>query len=156
MDKPKSPAGYPRIEDSIILAQTDTTVGFLSQNAKKLATVKGRAPDKPFLKNFFSFDELKKSIRIPQSKKKEIRRAKKTTYIVKNQAFRLASFPTSSSLFRNTGWFYSTSANQSGQNFDENFAKEKADIIVINEVGLFESEPSRLIKCNERKKVRLR
>ena len=156
MDKPKSPAGYPRIEDAVILAQTDTTVGFLSQNASKLAHIKGRTPDKPFLKNLFSLNELKKNIRIPQNRKKEIRRAKKTTYIVKNQAFRVAHFPASSVLFQNAGWFYSTSANKSGERFDYNFAKEKADIIVTNEVGLFESEPSRLVKCNERKKVRLR
>ena len=156
MDKPKSSAGYPRIEKAVILAQTDTTVGFLSQSASLLAHIKGRTPDKPFLKNFFSLNELKKNIRIPQSRKKEVRRATKTTYIVKNQAFRIAHFPASSALFRNAGWFYSTSANKSGEKFDYNFAKEKADIIVINEVGLFESEPSRLLKCNERKKVRLR
>ena len=156
MDKPKSAAGYPRIKEALILAQTDTTVGFLSQDAKKLADIKERSPQKPFLKNFFRFRELKKSIRLPQNRKKEIRRAKKTTYIVKNQAFRVARFPASSALFRNAGWFYSTSANKSGEKFDYNFAKEKADIIVINEVGLFESEASRLIKCNDRKKVRLR
>ena len=156
MDESKSSTGYPRIEDAVILAQTDTTVGFLSQSAEKLARIKDRKSDKPFLKNIFSLKELKKSIRIPQNRKKEIRRAKKTTYIIKNQAFRVARFPASSALFRNAGWFYSTSANKSGKKFDYNFAKEKADIIVINEVGLFESDPSRLIKCNERKKVRLR
>ncbi len=156
MDKPKSSAGYPRIKEMVILAQTDTTVGFLSQNAQKLSRIKGRSPNKPFLKNFFSLNELKKNIRIPQNRKKEIRRAKKTTYIVKNQAFRVTHFPASSALFRQAGWFYSTSANQSGKKFEYNFAKEKADIIVINEVGLFESKASRLIKCNERKKVRLR
>ena len=156
MDQSKSPAGYPRIEKAVILAQTDTTVGFLSQDAEKLAHIKGRKPNKPFLKNIFSLKELKKSIRIPKSRKKELRRAKRTTYIVKNQAFRVATFPASSAIFRNAGWFYSTSANKSGEKFDYNFAKEKADIIVINEVGLFESEPSSLIKCNERKKVRLR
>jgi len=156
MDKPKSAAGYPRIKEALILAQTDTTVGFLSQNAKKLAQIKERTPKKPFLKNFFSLRELKKNIRIPKNLKKEIRRAKRTTYIVKDQAFRVAHFPASSALFENAGWFYSSSANRSGEQFDYNFAKGKADIIVINEVGLFESEPSSLIKCNESKKVRLR
>ena len=156
MDKPKSSAGYPRIEDAVILAQTDTTVGFLSQSAEKLAHIKGRSPNKPFLKNFFSFNALNKNIRIPQNRKKEIRRAKRTTYIIKNQAFRVAHFPASSALFRQAGWFYSTSANQSGKQFEHSFAKEKADIIVINEVGLFESEASRLVKCNDIKKMRLR
>ena len=156
MDKPKSSAGYPRIEEVVILAQTDTTVGFLSQSAEKLAHIKGRSPKKPFLKNFFSFNELNKYIRIPQNRKKEIRRAKRTTYIIKNQAFRVAHFPASSAFFNQAGWFYSTSANQSGKQFEHSFAKEKADIIVINEVGLFESEASRLVKCNDIKKMRLR
>ncbi len=156
MDKSKSAARHPRIEEAVILAQTDTTVGFLSQNVSRLINIKGRARKKPFLKNFFSLRELTKNIRIPQSRKKEIRRARKTTYIVKNQAFRVASFPASSVLFEKSGWFYSTSANKSGEKFDYNFANEKADIIVINEVGLFESEPSHLIKCNEQKKARLR
>jgi len=140
----------------VILAQTDTTVGFLSQNAKKLAHIKERPQNKPFLKNFFTLRELTKSMRIPQRRKKELRRAKKRTYIIKDQAFRIATFPASSVLFKKAKWFYSTSANKSKESFEYNFAKEKADIIVINEVGLFESEPSALIKCNNKKKVRLR
>ena len=156
MDKSKIFTGYPCIKDAIILVQTDTTVGFLSQNAEKLSRIKERDLNKPFLKNFFSFDTLKKNIRIPQNRKKEIRRSKKTTYIVKNKGFRVTHLPVSSMFLHQADWLYSTSANKSGKMFDYNFAKEKADIIVINEVGLFESEASHLIKCNDKKKVRLR
>jgi len=43
----------------IYLVQTDTTVGFLSQDAKKLALIKKRDPNKPFLISVDSFKRLK-------------------------------------------------------------------------------------------------
>lgn len=156
MDKPKSLAGYPRLSESVILAQTDTTVGFLSQDGAKLASIKQREPTKPFLKNFFSLHELKKNIRIPQKRKKEVRRAKKTTFVVKNQAFRVASFPVSSAVFRSLQWCYSTSANRSSERYDAKYANEKADIIIKNALGLYEGKPSKILKINDVKKVRLR
>ncbi len=156
MDKPKSSAGYPRLSETIILAQTDTTVGFLSQDAAKLASVKNRPQSKPFLKNIFLLKTLKTQLRVPQNRKKEIRRAKKTTFVVKNQAFRIASFPASTAIFRQLKWCYSTSANKTASGYDADFANEKADIIVQNAIGLFEEKPSKIIKINDRKRVRLR
>jgi tRNA A37 threonylcarbamoyladenosine synthetase subunit TsaC/SUA5/YrdC len=38
---------------SVILTQTDTTVGFLSQDALKLYEIKSRNTTKPFIKVFF-------------------------------------------------------------------------------------------------------
>ena len=156
MDHAKIPAGHPRIEDQIILAQTDTTVGFLSQNAQKLATVKKRSLKKPFLKNVFNLKTLKSMTRVPNICKKELRRAKKTTYIIKNQAFRVAHPAAQSFCFRTMQWCYSTSANESAKTFDQSFAKEKSDIIVINEKGLVEKPASAIIQINNHKRKRVR
>ena len=84
---------FLKLEMSVILTQTDTTVGFLSQNSKELFEVKSRDDAKPFLKVYSNFKNfLNNSNRVPSSKKKLIRRAKKTTFIVKNQAFRVSGW----------------------------------------------------------------
>jgi tRNA A37 threonylcarbamoyladenosine synthetase subunit TsaC/SUA5/YrdC len=155
VDKSTSTTRHSRLE-SVILTQTDTTVGFLSQNKKKLDIIKGRPPHKPYLINFLDFATLKQHVRIPNKRKKELRRAKKTTYIVNNQAFRVATPPTKSILFRKYKWFYSTSANKSGASFLLDFAIQKADIIIKNHYGLKENTPSKIFKINTCKKIRLR
>jgi len=156
LDKSKSTTRHPRLSEVVILTQTDTTVGFLSQNKDRLDTIKGRPPHKPYLINFFDFSTCKKFLRIPQNRKKEVRRAKRTTFIVKNQAFRVASPQTSSQILRKLKWCYSTSANKSGSTYDPAFAKEHADIIIENPYGLYEDTPSKLIKINSKRKIRLR
>ena len=72
------------MKDLVLLAQTDTTVGFLSQNEQKLRVVKQRSSNKPFLKVYSSFKSFKAdNSRIPQQHKKMLRRAKKSTLSVK-------------------------------------------------------------------------
>jgi tRNA A37 threonylcarbamoyladenosine synthetase subunit TsaC/SUA5/YrdC len=53
-------------------------------------------------------------------------------------------------------WMYSTSANESGKHFDEKFAKSKADIFVIDNIGYFEAKPSKIIKLYKKGLKRLR
>jgi len=145
------------LNDKIILTQTDTTVGLLSQNANRLRESKLRIEKKPFIRVFKDFSTLKKhSIRIPNRFKKTLRRAKKTTFIVKNSAFRVATVPRDSQLLRNLEWSYSTSANESGKNFQRDFCEQKADIIIEDKKGLFEGKASKLYKINHTRKKRLR
>ena len=145
------------IDTLVILAQTDTTVGFLSQNAQKLYEIKSREGSKPFIKVYRNFQSLKdENIRIPKSKKAMVRRAKKTTFIVNNSAFRVADYISNSSILRTLSWTNSTSANESGKNFDKNFCEEKADIIVEDKNLLFEGQASSLYKINKKKIKRLR
>ena len=152
-----STARLSRIKNSIILTQTDTTVGFLSQDAAQLREIKSRSSDKPFIKVFQNFKTLQKcNIRIPKSKKKMLRRAKKSTFIVKNQAFRIAPYSLHSQLLRELEWSYSTSANESGKKYQRDFCEQKADIIVEDKNGLFEGEASKLYKINNTKIKRLR
>ena len=50
MVRRKSITRFSKIEMPVILTQTDTTVGFLSQNEKKLYEIKSRETTKPFIK----------------------------------------------------------------------------------------------------------
>jgi len=141
----------------IILTQTDTTVGFLSQDAQKLFEIKSRPQTKPFLKVYNSLQDFKKDFkRLPSSHKKSFRRAKKTTYVVKNQALRIAPSPLNSKLLREFCWQYSTSANESGKTFERSFCEEKSDIIIENKDRLHEKSSSKIYKLGKTKKRRLR
>jgi tRNA A37 threonylcarbamoyladenosine synthetase subunit TsaC/SUA5/YrdC len=147
----------PHITQGVILTQTDTTVGLLSQDAQQLREIKSRQSNKPFIKVFQNNKALQNAhIRIPKSRKNLLRRAKRTTFIVKNQAFRVAATPLNSELLRRRDWNYSTSANASGKNFQRDFCEQKADIIVENKDGLYEDKASHLYKINNTKIKRLR
>ena len=138
----------------IILTQTDTTVGFLSQDAKALQNIKSRPSSKPFIKVYNNFSSL--DLRVPKNRRKALRRAKKTTFIVKNQAFRVAKPHLASSYLRARVWQFSTSANESSKSYARDFCEQKADIIIEDKNSLFEGEASKLLKINARKVRRLR
>ncbi|WP_457746992.1 hypothetical protein [Sulfurimonas sp.] len=156
MVKINSTTRFSSINRDIILTQTDTTVGFLSQDAEKLAKIKSRPNTKPFIKVYTSFKALCKDFRVPNKKKNLIRRSKKRTFIVNNQAFRVSNYNLNSQILRRTTWFYSTSANESHKSFDREFCEQKSDIIIEDKNTLFEGQSSLLLKINERKMRRLR
>lgn len=141
----------------VILTQTDTTVGFLSQDSDKLYEVKSRSTTKPFIKVYNNFKTfLLCGNRVPSAFKSTIRRSKKTTFIVKNRAFRVAKTTLNSSVLNNYTWNYSTSANQANKNFDRYFCEDKADIIIEDKNGLHERSSSRLVKINKIKRKKIR
>lgn len=140
----------------LILAQTDTTVGFLSQDASRLARAKGREEGKPFLKVFASLKTLQEHTRIPLKYRTWFRHARKTTFVLKNQAFRYVSEEPHSSLISKYGWLYSTSANESGKHFDRRFCEEHSDIIIEDSRGLQEHEPSKIFKLTSTQFKQLR
>jgi tRNA A37 threonylcarbamoyladenosine synthetase subunit TsaC/SUA5/YrdC len=140
----------------IILTQTDTTVGFLSQNETKLFEIKSRDTTKQFLKVYKSFKEFSKNSRVPKSKRKLVRNSKKTSFIVKNQAFRISNNSLDSQILHNYGWNYSTSANESAKKFNREFCESKADIIIENSDRLSEQKASSLLKINNTKIRKLR
>ena len=140
----------------MLLVQTDTTVGFVSQNAAALAACKERPPSKPFLKTFASWGDYTKTGRIPARFRREARRAEKTTFIVKNAAFRVVPEGPYHALLRPYGWLYSTSANASGQRYDARYAFERASVIVEGGRGLFEDVPSAIYRLNHQVKRRIR
>ena len=145
------------MRNRVLLAQTDTTVGFLSQDCFRLADVKQRSSGKPFLKVFdglrsFSEEEL----RIPRAFRRDVRKAKRTTFVVKNRAFRIVRDSDHLKLLRRLKWAYSTSANPSGEGYDVTFCAHNSDIIVQDRRGLHEAPPSSIIRLGRRKRMRLR
>ena len=155
MVKAKSTPRFSNKVVSVILVQTDTTVGFLSQDEKKLKEIKSRDSTKPFIKVYKNFKAFTYNNRVDNQHKNLIRHSKKTTFIVKNRAFRVAKTELHSSFLRQE-WNYSTSANESGKNFDRVFCEEKADIIIEDKNSLHEGKSSALYKLNAKKIRRLR
>ncbi len=151
------PSSFNLQPDKIYLVQTETTVGFLSQNAKKLAKVKKREPNKPFLISIDSFKRLKEFARVPKKYKKMVRRAQKTTFVYPNKkALRVIKQENHLRFLKKFGWMFSTSANESGKRFDYLFASENVDIIVEDNRGFFEGKPSKLIKLGKNRAKKLR
>ncbi len=157
MVKFKSTARFSSLEMPVFLTQTDTTVGFLSQDPQKLYEIKSRPSTKPFIKvykNFKSF--LNDGNRVVQNRKNLLRRSKKTTFIINNFSFRVAPPTLNSQPLRDIPWFYSTSANKSGEKFSRDFCESKADIIVEDVDGLVEKQSSTLLKINKIKIKKIR
>lgn len=134
--------------NKVILAQTDTTVGFLSQDGVRLQEVKMRTGNKPFLKVFAELKVLRKSIRIPALHKQRVRHSKKTTFVVKNQAFRYVIDPEHATLIKPYGWLYSTSANESGKTYDSTYCRAISDIVIEDYRGLHEQSASKIFLLN--------
>ena len=140
----------------LILAQTDTTVGFLSQDEFLLARTKGRPDNKPFLKVFSTFGQMTQHIRIPLKHRTWVRHARRTTFVIKNQAFRYVGGSQHARLVERYGWLYSTSANESGKGYDQAFCKEHSDLIIEDAQGLQECSPSKIFKLTSTQYKRLR
>ena len=141
----------------VFLVQTDTTVGFLSRDDKKLEEVKARLPGKQFLKVFADLKSYKATGgRVPEKYKAIVRRAKKTTFIVKGQAFRIARDTEHNAFLKRYGWMYSTSANRSGHHYERDYCTAKADIIVEDFRGLHEDAASSLVRLGRETRRKLR
>jgi tRNA A37 threonylcarbamoyladenosine synthetase subunit TsaC/SUA5/YrdC len=141
---------------SVILAQTDTTIGFLSQDAASLARIKGRKSDKPFLKVFASLALLQKSLRVPIKYRTTLRHARRTTFVIKNQAIRYVNDPSHSRLIQKYGWLYSTSANQSGHEYNRDFCFQHSDIIIEDARRFNPSKPSQIYRLTPTQLKKLR
>ncbi|GAX86847.1 conserved hypothetical protein [Lebetimonas natsushimae] len=143
--------------NKIYLTQTDTTVGFLSQSKEKLNKIKNRSLNQPVLIEIDSLNTLKRFTRVPNKFKNKVRRSRKTTFIYPNKkSFRVIKDEMHLEFLRKFNWMYSTSANMSGQKFDEKWAKEKADIIVEDKRGLFEGRASKIYRLGKNKIKKIR
>ncbi|MCD4759056.1 MAG: Sua5 YciO YrdC YwlC family protein [Arcobacteraceae bacterium] len=141
----------------VYLTQTDTTVGFLSSDDKKLSMIKKRDINKKTLQVVDSFKTLQKNIRVPKKFRKMVRNSKKTTFIYpKKEAFRVVNQELQHhSFLKKFHTLYSTSANITQNNFDEEFATQSADIIVYNK-EFKESTPSFIFILSKSKKKQIR
>lgn len=119
------------MENKVFLTQTDTTIGFVSQNADKLTEIKQRPPHKHYIKAVNSLQTLQKFTRVPQNHKNRVRRAQKTTFIMPNgHSYRVIQDKHHLLLLDRLKWAYTTSANLSNEEYNESFARDMADIII--------------------------
>jgi tRNA A37 threonylcarbamoyladenosine synthetase subunit TsaC/SUA5/YrdC len=119
------------MEDKVFLTQTDTTIGFVSQNADRLTQIKQRPPHKHYIRAVNSLQTLQAFARVPQNHKKRVRRSKKTTFIMPNgESYRVIRDKHHLLLLDRLKWAYTTSANLSNEDYNESFAREMADVII--------------------------
>jgi tRNA A37 threonylcarbamoyladenosine synthetase subunit TsaC/SUA5/YrdC len=119
------------LNDKVFLTQTDTTIGFVSQNADKLTKIKQRPPYKYYITAVNNLRTLKSFTRVPTLHKNRVRRSKKTTFIFpKGTSYRVIKNKHHLLLLNRLQWAYTTSANLSGKEYDASFAKEAADVII--------------------------
>jgi tRNA A37 threonylcarbamoyladenosine synthetase subunit TsaC/SUA5/YrdC len=115
----------------VFLTQTDTTIGFVSQDAQKLTAIKQRPPHKHYIKAVNSLQTLKTFTRVPRKHKNRVRRSHKTTFILPNTySYRVIKNTHHLLLLNRLQWAYTTSANLSHQAYNETFAREQADVII--------------------------
>ena len=139
----------------VFLTQTDTSIGFVSQNAERLTQIKQRPPHKHYIKAVNSLQTLKIFTRVPSSHKNRVRRATKTTFIMPaGHSYRLIQDPQHLLLLNRLIWAYTTSANLSDQPYDETFAKEAADVMILPLKS--NSQVSNIYKINHRTIKRIR
>jgi len=142
----------------IYLTQTDTTVGFLSSNDKKLSGAKQRDNKQKILQVVSNYKSLNNLVRVPKKHKKFIRRAKTTTIIYPNKlAFRVVNNNSSHQNFlKKFNVMYSTSANKTKNTFNENYAINNSDIIVYTKENFIEKKASSIYKINKLKIKKIR
>lgn len=142
----------------VYLVQTDTTVGFSSSNDEKLSKIKQRPKTQKILQTINTFKILKEHTRIPKKYRKIVRNSKNTTFIYPNkESFRKIS-PNSNFInfvdkFKN---IYSTSANLSGEDYEEEFAFSSSDVIVFTNSNFNTSSASSIYKLSKLAIKRLR
>jgi tRNA A37 threonylcarbamoyladenosine synthetase subunit TsaC/SUA5/YrdC len=119
------------LKDKVFLTQTDTSIGFVSQNAQKLDKIKKRPSHKHYIKAVNSMATLQSFTRVPTKHKNRVRRSTKTTFILPDtHSYRVIYNRHHLLLLDRIKWAYTTSANLSSHDYDEGFAKDNADIII--------------------------
>lgn len=140
----------------LFLAQSDTTAGFLSQTPQEINHAKGRE-GKEILLEVDSLQTLKSFSKIPQRHKNLVRRAKKTTFIYPNKkALRVVCDELHLEFLKHFGALYSSSANPTRENFSYEFASQKAQVLIQDSRGFFQSSPSKIYKLNQLTLKRIR
>ncbi len=142
--------------DLVYLVQTDTTVGFLSQSARRLAQIKERPERKPFLKAIARLSTLSEIGRVPAPFRREVRRSRKCSYILPNGASFRRVEGEHRRFVERFGWCYSTSANRHGEPFDEAFAKRACDVVVESKEGFRTAKASGIWRLWKKRKVKVR
>lgn len=160
----------------IYLAQTDTTAGFLSKDFRAINALKQRALATPCLICVAEFRVLKNFVRVPQTFKNRLRKARKTSFLYPNtKALRVVQKEYLHSLSPSIqaqlciqnrhfkflqvhGWLYSSSANMHKQGFNSDVAKASLSEVrgIVVDENLYEGKASALFKLNRTKRQKIR
>ena len=115
----------------LYLTKTDTTIGFVSQDSSKIDIAKKRLPNKHYIRVVNSLKSLKSFTRVPPKYKNRIRRSKQTTFIMPNgNSFRVVKSSKHNLLLDRLKWVYSSSANLSGEKYNNEYASSVAEVII--------------------------
>ena len=137
------------MKNSLYLTQTDTTIGFISQDASKIDKAKKRLPNKYYIQAVDSLQTLQKFSRVPHRHKNRVRRAKRTTFIMPNGlSFRIVKNSEHNLLLDRLGWAYSSSANLSGAEYDEVYAKVVVETIITSTIKV-KGEASKIYRLGQ-------
>ncbi len=142
----------------LYLAQSDTTVGYLSKSSERINRAKRRDVNQKVLQTVASFKDLATLTRTPPKFRAMIRRAKKSTFVLNNgRSFRVVDkHNLHHGLLKQMGPLYSSSANDTKASFDEALAFKKSDIIVKDRRGFYEAAGSTMYRLSRTSKKRLR
>ena len=142
----------------VYLVQTDTTVGFVSADKKRLNIIKKRSLEKEILQVVKNFKVLQQHTRVPSRYKKFIRNLKNTTIIYPDgMAYRVVDKNSKHYEFiKKFDILYSTSANKTGKDFDMQYATSCADVVLYTQEGFRQLNASQIYKINNKKIKRIR
>jgi tRNA A37 threonylcarbamoyladenosine synthetase subunit TsaC/SUA5/YrdC len=143
--------------NKLYLTQTDTTVGFVSCDAKKLSKAKNRDINQPFLICVDSLKKLKKLTRVPKTHRKRVRKSTKTSFLYPNKkAIRVVNDPSHAKFLKEFDFMYSTSANKNKESFELKYALTQVDIVIEDTRGFFETEASTIFRLGKKHLHKLR
>ncbi len=142
----------------LYLACTDTTVGFLSHESRRIDRAKHRHSGKHYIRTVSDLHTFKRLTRVPSRWKNFLRRAKRSSVILPNgNSFRIVHDADHRRfLKRLDGWCYSSSANRSGETYDAAYAYEQADVILYPLSRCEGRNPSALYRLGKKRRKRLR
>ena len=143
--------------NKLYLTQTDTTVGFLSNDSYRLSIAKDREAKQPFLICVDTFAKLKNLTHIPKHHRKKIRRSSKISFLYPNKkAIRVIKEFPHARFLKGFDFLYTTSANKNRERFELNYALSQADIIIKDQHSLYEGKSSHIIKLGKKQIQKLR
>lgn len=143
--------------DRLYLVQTDTTAGFLSRSARRLAGAKERPAEQPLLRAIASLRQLSALGRVPVAARFRVRRAGATSFILPGgRSFRRIADPRHSRFIERFGWLYTTSANRHGALFGEAVARQRCDVIVETAEGFASRAPSPIFRLGKKRMRKVR
>ena len=144
-------------KDAVYLTQTDTTVGFVSQSSFHLAQAKERDTAQPFILCVSSYKKQKNLTRTPKNFRKKVRRMRKVTWLYPNKkAIRVVKEHKHQTFLKDFTYVYSSSANKNKKDFNLAYAKNQADIMIIDRSGFHQQQASTILKLGKNKIHKLR